>query len=303
MRLPRDTASGSTTTCWSATASRRSGGSSRPTSARAAPTGCGRGSSRRSAPSRTRTGQCFRTSGRTEARTRGGCGCCSETRVQLEPIFLLYDRAPGFARPDRAPDIDVGDSRLWRLEGEHGVEEFFDELQLLIADGHHRYETAVAFAQEDGADRMLVVLVSTSDPGVDILPTHRVFSDRPDIDPDGEPFGTVEDAVRALNREPPGRAAAVAVLPVETRLVRGEEGELDVELVDRFGHEGISYTADRAEAERRVRAGEARCAFVLREPRIDDVFARAREGKPLPPKTTYFFPKLVSGLLFHPVDP
>ena len=223
------------------------------------------------------------------------------TRVQLEPIFLLYDHQSPFGRPERAPDIDVGDTRLWRLDGD-GVAEFFDGRQLLIADGHHRYETAVAFAAEDGADRLLVVLVSTSDPGLDILPTHRVFTERPDIEPEGEAFGTVEDAVRALEREPAERAAAVAVLPDEARLLRGVAGELDVELVDRFGDEGITYTPDLYEAERRVRSGEASAALLVRAPRIEDVYARARQGTPLPPKTTYFFPKLVSGLLFLPVD-
>ena len=85
--------------------------------------------------------------------------------------------------------------------------------------------------------------------------------------------------------------------------MRGGDGELDVDLVDRFGHEGISYTPDRDEALRRVRDGEADCAYLLRPPRIADVFDRARRGDPLPPKTTYFYPKLLSGLLFHPVDP
>ena len=85
--------------------------------------------------------------------------------------------------------------------------------------------------------------------------------------------------------------------------MRGEAGELDVELVDRFGHDGIAYTPDRREAVRRVDDGEADIAFLLRPTRIEDVFRRARRGEVMPPKTTYFFPKLLSGLLFHPLDP
>jgi hypothetical protein len=222
--------------------------------------------------------------------------------AQVEPIFLLYDGEPPVRKPEERPDLDVGDTRLWRMEGQD-VEPFFEDRQLLIADGHHRYETALAFADEGGGDRLLVVLVSTSDPGLEIFPTHRVFTGRSDIDPSGVAFPAVEEAVAALEREPLERAAAVAVLPGEARLVRGDEGELDVELVDRFGHDGLAYTPDRLEAERRVHEGEADCAFLIRPARIEDVFARAREGRPLPQKTTYFFPKLVSGLLLLPVDP
>ena len=225
------------------------------------------------------------------------------TRAQLEPIFLLYDGDPPLTRPEGHGDLEVEGTRLWRLDGGQGLPELFSDVQLLIADGHHRYETAQAFAAEDGADRMMVVLVSTADPGLEVFPTHRVFTGRGDVDPPGDPFGTVDEAVAALALEAPGAAVAVFVRRGETRLVRGEAGELDVELVDRFGHDGLSYTPDRGEALRRVESGEADCAFLLRPLRVSDVFERAREGRTLPQKATYFFPKLVSGLLIHPVDP
>lgn len=224
-------------------------------------------------------------------------------RAQLEPLFFLYDGAPPVAVPDRPPDVDVGDTRLWRLEGGDGVTEAFAETQLLIADGHHRYETAVAFAEQGGGDRLLAVLVSTDDPGLAILPTHRVFSGRPDIELEGEPFDTPETALEALAGEPYDRSAAVLVRPDATRLVRGVAGELDAELVERVGREGIAYTPDAADAIERVRTGAADWAFLLRATRIEDVFDRARRGVTMPPKSTYFFPKLVSGLLFHPLEP
>ena len=226
------------------------------------------------------------------------------TRTQLEPIFLLYEGTPPVdGPPARPPDIQVGGSRLWRLEGDAGVAAAFADRQLLIADGHHRYETAVEFAAEDGADRMLAVLVSTDDPGLVIFPTHRVFAGRPDIDPAGEAYGSVDDAVSALQRESDGHAAAVLVRKDGARLLRGDEGELDVELVDGLGHEGISYTPEQEEAVRRVESGDADAALLVRPLRVDDVFEKARAGRTLPQKATYFFPKLVSGLLLHPVDP
>ncbi len=225
------------------------------------------------------------------------------TRTQLEPIFLLYDGASPIDRPARPPDLELAGSRLWRLEGDQAVPGYFTDRQLLIADGHHRYETAVAFAEEDGADRILAVLVSTADPGLVIFPTHRVFTGRPDIDLAGEECASVEDAAAALDREPTTRAAAVLVRRDGARLVRGAGGELDVELVDRLGHDGISYTPDRGAAAQAVQSGVADAALLVRPLRVADVFERARAGRTLPQKATYFFPKLVSGLLLHPIDP
>jgi uncharacterized protein (DUF1015 family) len=224
-------------------------------------------------------------------------------QAQLEPLFFLYDGAAPLAAPKRPPDIDVGDSRLWRIEGDESVTEAFADSQLLIADGHHRYETAVAYAQEGGGDRLLAVLVSTGDPGLAILPTHRVFSGRPEIALDGEAFDSPETALEALAAEPFEHSAAVLVRPDAARLVRGRAGELDPELVERVGREGIAYTPDADDAIARVRAGEADCAFLLRATRIEDVFDHSRRGITMPPKSTYFFPKLVSGLLFHPLEP
>ena len=211
------------------------------------------------------------------------------TRVQLEPIFLLYDGAAPVERPDRAPDIEVEGAKLWRID-DPAIVRAFDDKQLLIADGHHRYETAVAFHEEEGTPasaQMLVVLVSTDDPGLEIFPTHRLFA---------EP--------KRLEGENGRTAAAAEVTEVTrdgSRVVHGPEGILDVQFVDTLGHEGISYTADAEEAERRVRDGEAAVAYLLRPTRIEDVFAYARRGEVLPQKTTYFFPKLISGLLFHPL--
>jgi len=208
------------------------------------------------------------------------------TRTQLEPIFLLYDGPAPVERPDRDPDLEVEGAKLWRLD-DPTIVRAFDDKQLLIADGHHRYETALAFAAEEGTPasaQMLVVLVSTDDPGLEIFPTHRLFSTPRHLEGNGA--GGAE--VTELTRE-------------GSRVVHGPEGMLDVQLVDTLGHDGISYTADAAEAERRVRDGEAAVAYLLRPTRIEDVFAHARRGEVLPQKTTYFFPKLISGLLFHPV--
>ena len=64
--------------------------------------------------------------------------------------------------------------------------------------------------------------------------------------------------------------------------------------------EGVSYTPRREEAEAAVDRGDAEAALLVRPAPIDAVFERARRGEVLPQKTTYFFPKLTSGLLFYP---
>ena len=79
------------------------------------------------------------------------------------------------------------------------------------------------------------------------------------------------------------------------------DARLDVELVDRLGLEDLRYTPDVDEAIRAVDAGEAEAALLVRPARIEDVWALARAGETMPQKTTYFYPKLASGLLMHPL--
>lgn len=224
------------------------------------------------------------------------------TRVQPEPILVLHDGPLPLETPPRPPDLAVDGSRLWRLDPA-ALEEAPGEL--LIADGHHRYESAIALGAELRAQpRIMALLVSTDDPGLHVFPTHRLFRGRPDLRrcEEGEACSGVEEALERLAEEPPGRAAAVLHRPGRTALLRGREGELDVELVDRFGLQGIAYTPRVGEAVAAVERGDADAAFLLRGPRVADVFALARKGRRLPPKSTFFYPKPLSGLLFHPVE-
>jgi uncharacterized protein (DUF1015 family) len=217
-----------------------------------------------------------------------------EVQAQLEPLFFLYKGPPPAERPERAPDLDVEDTRLWRLPPD-GIAEAFADRQLLIADGHHRYETTLAYGE---GTQVLAVLVSLDDPGLMIFPTHRVFEREP-----GERLAAEAvdgDARRALEQVPADRAAAVLYRAGGFELAL-DGNELDVQLVDRLGHEGISYTPDWQAAVRAVDAGEAEVAVLMRPTRIEDVFAVAQRGETMPQKSTYFYPKLVSGLLFLPL--
>jgi len=226
-------------------------------------------------------------------------------RSQLEPLLFLYEGEAPVQAADGPPDLEAAGTRLWRVEQAPVLPTFFADRQVLIADGHHRYETALVYAAKHGLPgdaRVMAVLVSTGDPGLEILAAHRLFADRPDLDPEGEPCASLGDALARLAAEPWSHAAAVAYRRGVATLLRGRPGELDVELVGGFGLDGISYTIDLQETVARVDRGDADCALLVRPTRIADVFERARRGEVMPPKATHFYPKLTSGLLFHPLD-
>jgi uncharacterized protein (DUF1015 family) len=204
-------------------------------------------------------------------------------RAQLEPIFLLYE-GDSLVPPASDPDLRSGGDLLWRVDGAPD----FRDVQLLIADGHHRYETALAYAAEGGSASMLVVLVPTRQEGLTIFATHRVAESL--------------DGIRGTPIDEPGDELPGVVLYRDGRyeLLEGEGS--DVEIVDRLSPGGVTYTAERATAVAEVDAGNAAGAFLLRPTRIEDVWSVARRGEVMPQKSTYFYPKLTSGLLFHPLD-
>jgi uncharacterized protein (DUF1015 family) len=205
------------------------------------------------------------------------------TRTQLEPIFLLYDGDPPLERPAREPDLEAEEggvqTRLWRLPSA-GVDV---PAPLLIADGHHRYETAVAFRAEDPrATHTFAVAVSSQSPGLSIFPTHRI--------------------ARHLTQEPPtdGRADGLRVYRNGEERTVPAGGELDAAVVERYATD-VAYTPYEDDARAAVDRGEAEAAFLVRAPTVDQVRSFATRGETMPQKSTFFYPKLTSGLLFHPL--
>jgi uncharacterized protein (DUF1015 family) len=210
------------------------------------------------------------------------------TRTQLEPIFLLYDEEPKLERPGGEPAMDVAEggvrTRVWPV----GAAEIEIRTPLLIADGHHRYETAVAFRAEDpSATHTFAILVSSRAPGLEIFPTHRVVQRVGDVPGDrvDSPDGGVT-------------------------LYRGNGEYLRVRTDDDFGPrvveslapEGVAYTAYADEAIATVDRGEAEAAFLLQPVTVEQVARFAQAGETMPQKSTFFYPKLTSGLLLFPVD-
>jgi uncharacterized protein (DUF1015 family) len=214
------------------------------------------------------------------------------TRTELEPIFLLYEGSLAGPVGDAAIDVELDGvrSRLWRLEGDPPAE--LAAASLLIADGHHRYETALAFHEEDGTEAsawLLAVLVPTEQEGLTIFPTHRIAQRTKDLPPlEPEPNGN-------------GRATAEVYTRDGSGFLVGEQNELDAELVARYAHV-VRYTPSAEEARAAVDAGEAEAAFLLRPPTVEQVAAVAHAGRTMPQKSTFFYPKLISGLLMLPLD-
>mgnify|MGYP003338706087 CR=1 FL=1 len=204
--------------------------------------------------------------------------------------ILIGDRyrVPGALRRTgliEAVDVEADRvrTRVWRLDaGEIDLPD-----PLLIADGHHRYETAVTFREEQpDATHTFVVAVSSRSAGLEIFPTHRVAADL-DVEPDTWMTSTWDQSSLALYRE--GNFYRV-----------DSDDELDARAVERYASE-VEYTPNAQEAIDAVDSGLFQAAFLVRAPTVEQVAAFARRGETMPQKSTYFYPKLTSGLLFHPI--
>jgi len=270
------------------------------------------------------------------------------TRTSLESIFLLapdpdralaraLTRVTGGAPPAARAELDGVGIRLWVVSGEAAAElaRLAGRAQLYIADGHHRYETAVAYAQDDPtADRVLSFIVSAGDPGLTILPTHRIifgagrdqakliesWREWFDIGRVAPCMDRVErlaelgrdrtacvvafpggyDAILVLKQDAPldkvpdlGKSSAVRALDVariETLVVQSILGA-------GTATPSLGYTADAHAAFDAVRNRGAAAAVLLNPTRVEQVIAVADAGDVMPPKSTYFVPKVPSGLV------
>jgi uncharacterized protein (DUF1015 family) len=279
------------------------------------------------------------------------------TKANLSPIFSLFSDPTGAAWGAIQPtvegppwaettDDDETVNRLWRVGNEDVVRSVRDAVrgtELLIADGHHRYETARVYAEEiggDGAHRfVLMCLVALEDPGLTVFPTHRLvrglsseqqvalsqalqrdFELEPLDDPSQlappssdqirigyidahfrKPWSltlkdpAIADAALADHAEP-YRRLDTAVL--EALILKGALGMTD-EDIDHLN--GLGYARDFDQALEAVLDAEYDAAFFMAPTPVERVQAVAAAGESMPPKSTYFFPKVPTGLLFNPL--
>ncbi|MDE3131314.1 MAG: DUF1015 domain-containing protein [Acidobacteriota bacterium] len=279
------------------------------------------------------------------------------TRTNLSPIFALFSDpqarawqalagAAAAAPWGRSVDPDGTVNRLWRVDDPAAIAAVQDataDAELLIADGHHRYETARAYADEVGGEGphryVLMCLVALEDPGLTVFPTHRLVRHLSDVQW-GElrrtieadftmlPLDSAEQLAPAENEDValgyidarerrPYRLAlrdhaiADAAMPdrseayrrldtavTEALLLKGALGMSD-EQIDHL--DGLGYARDDRHAIALVRDGEYDAALLMAPTPVQRVRDVASSGESMPPKSTYFFPKVPTGLLFNPL--
>jgi uncharacterized protein (DUF1015 family) len=281
------------------------------------------------------------------------------TRHNLSAIFSLATKDPW---PLVAPAIEGTEpwgeardeggtvTRVWRV-GDPAIHAQVTELlagaQLLIADGHHRYETAIAYRDEVGGEGdhefTLMALTGLDDPGLTVFPTHRLlsgFAEDPerqrrlgeglrelfdatevgtdDLDPRGEKgvgvFGLYDShhkrafrlqlkdsAVAELDRQLAGKPEAYRRLDaaiLETLVLKGIAGLSEDDIMAK---RGLGYAKSVEDSLALLGDGTYDVAFILRPIPVDQVKAICESDENMPPKSTYFFPKVLTGLVFNPV--
>lgn len=242
------------------------------------------------------------------------------TRTKLSPVFMLHDSEPATPverPPDMEATLEATTTRLWRIDNPAALAEETGRIvgPLVIADGHHRYDAALRFHLEERGEEsayVLAVLVSRDDPGLTIFPTHRLIEGPvPRLNGDfalSRAGSSAEEGLAVLDRVSRDHAAFVCVEPSGATLVERRDASaalldrLDVTIVDGLSLDRVTYTPFIRDAEAAVESGRASAALLVRAPTVDDVEMIARAGKILPEKSTYFYPKLTSGLLFSPFD-
>lgn len=295
--------------------------------------------------------------------------------ANLSPVFALYEDpqsavgpviAPVTAEPPRLSITgEDGDQHtVWSISGSDRVDKLaglFRASRLYIADGHHRYETALNFRNKQRIDHpeappdaafnyVLMLLVDMADPGLTILPTHRLLHDFERFDPAlvhrlAKRHRVVprrdRKALLAAMQEPvPGHRIGMALARVPSPSLTspspsggGQRGgfvtvdiaptdpadpvsrldvsvlhreilqrELGLEPAELESERYLSYSRDVASLLDRVETGAGQAAFLLRPPAVSDVVDVARAGQVMPQKSTYFFPKPASGIVFNPLS-
>jgi uncharacterized protein (DUF1015 family) len=220
------------------------------------------------------------------------------------------------------------------------------QAELLIADGHHRYETALTYAEEVGGDGphryTLMSLTGLDDPGLTVFGTHRLLGGLAtdsarqetlakgikehfdldevgvdELDPAEEDgvgvFGYIDShadsGFRLRLKDPaslepamPDASEAYRTLDaaiLEALILKGTVGMSDDDVAAK---RDLAYAKSVDEATKLLDAGTYQAAFLLRPTPIEQVRAVAAAGETMPPKSTYFFPKLLTGLLFNPLS-
>jgi uncharacterized protein (DUF1015 family) len=282
------------------------------------------------------------------------------TATNLSPIFSLFPDASGAAGETlaqvtreepfaEAADDDGTRNALWRVADPDRIAALqgaVADAELLIADGHHRYETARAYADEIGGEGehryVLMLLVALDDPGLLVFPTHRLLtglkedsdkqeaiadtarrdfeleelSDPRELEPppgnDRVTFGYMDShfkrPFRFVLKDQSIADEALAGMPepyrkLDTAVLEAVflRGALHMSEDDISHLRGLDYSKDLPDAIERVESGAADAGFFMRATPVEQVREVAETGESMPPKSTYFYPKVPTGLVFNPL--
>jgi uncharacterized protein (DUF1015 family) len=223
--------------------------------------------------------------------------------------------------------------RIWKIAGASRIQQLMADKKLVIADGHHRYETALAFRDENpnlpGADRVMMTFINMHSPGLRILATHRLVSGLPTEGFPDEFLRTCADdfqveeiaGVEALKNAWKDCANRTIIgAAIGNRLFKLEERDARDELDVRILHQtllgkvlGIGEDAVRDEKHLRyirgldaaieeARQGRAQIAFLLKPTSVRQVADTSFAGGVMPQKSTDFYPKVLTGLTIYKLD-
>ena len=281
------------------------------------------------------------------------------TKANLSPIFSLYSDPDLTAwkalEPTTRNDEPFGEfeeadgtrNRVWRIADADAiatVTSVTSDKELLIADGHHRYETARVYADEVGGEGehryTLMCLCAMSDPGLTVLPTHRLLTDLTDEKREAL-RATVErefdvEPVERDDLEPPAGGERLAIgyydrhhrrplrltlkdPAIADRVLADKPAayrRLDTALLealilrDTLGmteddvarQNGLTYAKRLDHAIEAVESGSVEAAFFMSATPVELVQDVAETGESMPPKSTYFYPKIPTGLVFNPLE-
>ena len=234
---------------------------------------------------------------------------------------------------------------LWKISAKDDINAIVGALadkQLFIADGHHRYETALNYKNgltdaPDGAnpDYVMMTLVDMDDKGLVVFPTHRLIVDRPvsrkeieracdaDFDMKELPLCDLEAALakgeeghtyalytggndfllmelkKGAERNIDGKSDAYSDLDVSILHSFVLENALGIDKENMANQVNLRYTRSMTEAIESVRDGKANAAFLINATKVSQIKAVALAGDKMPQKSTYFYPKLKTGLVMN----
>lgn len=282
----------------------------------------------------------------------------SETFCNFSQIYSLYMDGDGsvYGMIDGCskgvPDMEVTDPdgtvhRMWKVSDSGVIKDVtaaFKDKKLYIADGHHRYETALNFHKKQGTESsgyIAMMLVNMENKGLVVFPTHRIVKGLESFNAekvleDCKPYFDIAEAPGeermqaalnqfydegkksfamytgcgkcyvmtlkdggAVKKLLPEMSEAYCGLDVTVLHSLVLERILGIDKENMANQKNLTYTRSRQEALEAVDMDGADCSFILNPTKVSEIRDVAAAGEKMPQKSTYFYPKLITGLVMN----